>query len=235
MVSHMRYILPAVAFPLSHRVCSVWSSRLPPISAWPLTRELVEGLAGAFLLLKCLPGGILCLFAFTGLLRIGEALNASWKYWFPLPSGTKAPLYLPDTKRGPHQYAPFSDIGLIQIMQWWGKRCFDAGATLQDKIFKGLTYSTFRKVFIAAIKLLHLPEGNFRSHSLRRGGATALRQDTQSVEYSVLAGMWGSIQTARRYLRAGEAVLARLLAQLTGEIHLRVNTLRWELEGFLNA
>lgn len=235
LVSHMRYVIPYSSLPLSHRVCGVWTSRSPPVSAWPLTRELCEGLAGAFVVLNCMPGAICCLFTFSGLLRIGGALQSKWKDWFSLPSGRKASLYLPDTKRGPHGYVPFSDPGLINIMRWWKDLCYRNGATDNGKIFKGLSYSAFRRVMIAALRLLKLPDGVFRSHSLRRGGATALLQETQSVEYCVLVGRWKAIISARKYLRAGEAVLARLLAQMTGEIHLRIATLRWELERRINA
>ena len=57
---------------------------------------------------------------------------------------------------------------------------------------------------------LGLPLVHFRSHSLRRGGATFLLRRTGQVELVMVIGRWASIQTTRLYLRLGQASAARI-------------------------
>ena len=58
-------------------------------------------------------------------------------------------------------------------------------------------------------------------------------QHTKSVEYVVVLGRWASLLSARRYLKQGETLLARHLAELTVETHARMQALRMELASFL--
>ncbi len=65
--------------------------------------------------------------------------------------------------------------------------------------------------------LLRLLLDKFKTHSLRRGGATALLQETNEVDSCVLVGRWQDLKSARVYLRLGQALLTQLLAALSEE------------------
>ena len=94
-----------------------------------------------------------------------------------------------------------------------------------EKVFP-LTYPRFRHLFLLAISTLMLPVGIWRTHSLRRGGATQLLQDTRSPEYCAVVGRWANLNSCRKYLRAGEALTARLLAMMSAECSVRIAALQ---------
>ena len=50
----------------------------------------------------------------------------------------------------------------------------------------------------------------WRSHSLRRGGATALADEGTSIESIMAFGRWASVHSARLYISQGWSALTRL-------------------------
>ena len=231
LISHLRMSEPFDVYRLARRVMATWAMREPPKAAWPATPELTESLA-AFFCLAGEPGGaVACLLCFSCLLRIGEALSATWESLY-IPAADdprqEGALHLPSTKRG-EAYVPITDPALLEILRRQRARARKAGS----KRICGIRYGRFRSVLLAGLKALHVPEGRFRSHSFRRGGATWWLQHTKSVEYVVVLGRWASLLSARRYLKQGEALLARHLAELTVETHARMQALRMELASFL--
>ena len=79
-----------------------------------------------------------------------------------------------------------------------------------------------------------LPVGVWRTHSLRRGGATRELQISRSHEHVAILGRWKSIQNTRTYLKAGEALLAQLLARMTGDVIVKVGLLQEVWFNYLN-
>ena len=75
LVSFLRYHDASNKYHLSHRICGVWSARSPPASAWPVTEEICEAVAGAMKVHGELECAVCTLFIFSLLLRIGEALR----------------------------------------------------------------------------------------------------------------------------------------------------------------
>ena len=58
-----------------------------------------------------------------------------------------------------------------------------------------------------------LPTARFRTHSLRRGGATALLTACGPAETVTIVGRWASLQSAKIYLKLGLALRANVEAQ----------------------
>ena len=69
---------------------------------------------------------------------------------------------------------------------------------------------SFRNVFSHHIKRFNLEIHQFRPYSLRRGGATALFQNTGSMESALLKGRWSSTKVAKIYLSDGLSFLPGL-------------------------
>ena len=170
------------------------------------------------------------LFTFSLLLRIGEALRGRWRDLLLPPRGglhQEGSFYIPRSKTGRDQYVPITSPSMIEILRRFKERC--SPVSPDDFIFS-FGYSFFRKVFTLAIEVLLLPIGIWRTHSLRRGGATKLLMDTHSPEYCAVVGRWKSLTSCRRYLRAGEALTARLLASLAAKTLGRVAALQMSID-----
>ena len=204
----------------------VWRLREPVLAAWPATPEMTEAIATLMGLAGEVGSGIAVFLCFVGLLRIGEALSATWEHLY-LPSPTaerqEGSLYLPKTKRG-EAYVPLTDPRVLAILRRHRRRTGGRGKICNT------TYGRFRKLLQFCIQTLRIPALRFRSHSFRRGGATWVLQQTRSVEYTVILGRWASVMSARRYLKQGEALLARLLAEMTLETAARIEALRGAAE-----
>ena len=233
LLSLLRLREPFETYRLSHRVLNVWKIRDPPLAAWPATPELTEALAAFMALAGQHGGSVAVLLCFVGLLRISEALNAEWTSVF-LPAEEairqEGTLHLPSTKRG-EAYVPLTDPNILAVLRRQRRRTGGKG-----KVCGGLKYGAFRKLLQAGLRAVQVPERLlkvFRTHSFRRGGATWVLQQTRSVEYVVVLGRWASLLSARRYLKQGEALLARFLAETSVEMMLRMEALRTHMADLL--
>ena len=79
--------------------------------------------------------------------------------------------------------------------------------------------------------MFHLLPQNFRPYSLRRGGATALFQQTGSMEMALLKGRWSSTKVAKIYLSDGLSYLPGL----TFSSEARQKLKKWSLDNQLQT
>ena len=68
-------------------------------------------------------------------------------------------------------------------------------------------YSVYRRYFLRVLKALGCEHFQFRSHSLRRGGATTLFSRNIPLQTIMVVGRWQSESSCRLYVRTGEAGL----------------------------
>jgi integrase len=234
LVSFLRYHDAQNRYGLSHRVCGVWRARVPPDSAWPLTGEACEALAGILKVAQEVPAAVCVLLMFTGLLRVGEALGLQWNHVY-IPDDVdrgEGAIYLPTSKTGPNQYIPITSAKMLLILKRFKQ--WSRSSSPSSKVFP-YTYGAFRLIFLAAVAVLALPIGVYRTHSLRRGGATSLVQQTRSPEYVAVIGRWKNLGSCRRYLRQGEALVARIMATSTTKVHARLVALRMDVDELFGA
>ena len=228
LLSSLRFLDPAYHYPIAHKVFAAWRSKDPPKSAYPLTLELTEALAGVMALAGHRWEGIMLLLCFSALLRVGEALMVRWEHVFLPASGAadqRGSIYIPHSKTGYRQYVPLLDPGLVSLLRFWKEILRRAAGAF---VFN-FVYNHYRDVLLGAIRVLRLNPKWFRSHSARRGGATKLLFDSGSVDLVLLVGRWSSIRAARTYVRKGEALMAKLRAAQSAETEQMVNTVRAEL------
>lgn len=87
------------------------------------------------------------------------------------------------------------------------------------------TYAQFARAFDLGVRLLKLPGSSWRSHSLRRGGATALMELGWGFSDVQLYGRWASESSARENIRLGQSAVARLHNSMAPEVWRRCEVL----------
>lgn len=231
LLSMMRFRDPMLKYDLSHRVAATWRKRDPGHAAWPLTPEMTTAISACMKEAGSIGGAVANALTFSNLLRIGETLKLRWRDVFLPDAGEDraGALYLPTTKTGVDQYVPLEDEAVMDMMRRWRRR---TGGRKDERVFN-MKYYEFRLLFLAAVAALNLSSivgSVWRTHSLRRGGATFVLQCTRSPEYCCVLGRWASLPSCRRYLKAGEALVAKCLAAQTLKVHARVQAMQLSVE-----
>ena len=197
-------------FGTSSRVLEGLSSRNPPVQAAPFPAPLLMALVVLLAAAKQEGVATALLLAFCGLLRISEAINLRLDDVL-LPEhhfgGCYVVLLLRQTKRG----APHSDrviIGNARVVSWitaFAQR----RSQWPGRQFCGISYSRVRYWLRKGLMALGFPPDSFRSHSCRRGGATALSLAGVPFVDVQLAGRWASAQSCKLYIKRAEVALTR--------------------------
>ena len=187
----------------------IWRRLEVPCRAPPMPRDIAYAFAGKAIARGDLVFGALILTAFDGLLRTGELLDLCGADIL-IRNGIGL-VRLAETKTS----AAKGISEVITLKHEWTLMVLDTlldhlrqHHLLQVPIWRG-SKSAFRlrfKQYCRSFKVYHL---GFRPYSLRRGGATALFQDTLSYDAALDQGRWSSIRAAKLYIQDG---LARLPA-----------------------
>jgi integrase len=202
---------PHASSKVAWRVLDVWAKEQPPsqapampgVVAWALFSTFWLGFsqqAAAMIVMSC----------FVGLLRIGEGLRLR-DHEVLISAPNEAPLVmllLGRTKRGLEQRVCLRHPVVVETFRLYRRRHSFAP---RDPFFPGLTYGSFRSLLDRACRVLGLGGVHFRTHSLRRGGATALFSAGVPWSDILTHGRWSSERSAREYIRRGEAWGMKLL------------------------
>eukprot|EP00971_Amphidinium_carterae_P264543 5247831-Amphidinium_carterae.1 len=183
---------PHLSLTLAWKALDCWRLRQPPRQAPALPQVVAFGAANLLVLLGRSIAGACIAVCFAGLLRISEALRLTWQCFHRVANGWIAVLGV--TKRGVEQTVNFSSPGLVQWLDAYAVRCCALSRT--TKVFD-LSYPTVSKWLRRATDYLGFGHIPWTTHSLRRGGATALVSQGYSFESVILYGRWASSKTAR--------------------------------------
>ena len=188
----------------------IWRRLEVPCRAPPLPREIAYAFAGKAIARGDLVFAGLILAAFDGLLRTGELLELCGADI--LIRNDIGLIRLAETKTS----AAKGISEVVTIKNEWTLTVLDTLVDhlreqhlLQVPIWRG-SKSAFRqrfKHYCRSFKVHHLA---FRPYSLRRGGATALFQDTLSYDAALDQGRWSSIRAAKLYIQDGLSRLPTL-------------------------
>ena len=155
---------------------------------------------------------------FVGLLRVGEALCLRPESF--LVSEAAAVVLLPRTKRGMAERVVLENPGVLRFIRSYLKRFpKDPGC-----LVSGASYARVRSHLIRACTFFGYRDVLFRSHSLRRGGATALFVRGLNLHQIMIYGRWASESSCRLYIHQGEAAFINILAT-----HKECESLLWSL------
>ena len=157
--------------------------------------------------------GLLC---FCGLLRIGEALQLTWED-LVFPDQHRSGYFIVVMLKLPKRAAKDTEkvyltnhILIKLVLQFRSMSTCKA----QEKVFN-FSYTTFSYWFQKGLGILGFGDSNFRSHSMRRGGATLLALKHATLKQICDAGRWANEKTARLYVQKGEVLLLRLKANVS--------------------
>ena len=210
VASLQKFYLSRRRYKASFAVIAGWQVLSPPVSAPPVPDVALYAWCTLMVAAKRTQLAMLALCCFCGLLRIGEGLQLRWSDVI-LPSthrsGNFVVLMLRFTKRGvPDSQKVFlTEPTLVSLFERYAKLHY----TADHMPFLATSYATFCKWWERGLTHLGFPARMFRSHSLRRGGATALALSGWSIAQICMAGRWMHEATARLYIMRGEVVLLR--------------------------
>jgi len=156
---------------------------------------------------------------FVGVMRISEALNLTMRD-VVLPDRVGMPrvavLVLGKTKRGFEERVLLTHPAVIQWLLDYKNR-FRRHAGPGDRFFP-CTYSLVRSWLGKAATVMGLAHLKLRTHSMRRGGATALLLHNLDLPTIAVFGRWASQKSCTDYLRKGEVAILRLRNDLPAEM-----------------
>ena len=195
---------------LSWRLFKVWRKVEAPNRAPPLTAEIVDAFLFYAIAHRNLSFAAMICLGFYGLLRTGELLQI--RPCDMILGNKSGVISLKNTKTGLRNAAQetvsITNVVALEILR----------AASEDQQAQGMhkvpiwvrSPSSFRNEFRYHCQIFDVLKLNFRPYSLRRGGATALFQQTGSMETALLKGRWQSTKVAKIYLADGLSYLPGL-------------------------
>ena len=115
-------------------------------------------------------------------------------------------LRLAKTKTGVNQSVDVRSPAVARLLQFWMQHT-EEDARDTDLVFP-FSPSRFRKLIRAICSVLDLDDIPYVPHSLRHGGATADYMRGDNIDQIMFRGRWRSMESARRYIQQGKAMLA---------------------------
>ena len=189
--------------PHAWKLFAVWRKIEVPSRAPPLTWTLVQSMAAYEWHADHFEMAVLLLTAFHCLLRTGEILSLTAGD-ISLGESTGV-LSLKGTKSGLRNNADEAISITSGIVLEFLRVLVESRRHLNTcalPLWSG-TAAEFRSRFKFLCELMGLERHQFRPYSLRRGGATAVFQETRSMETALIRGRWESSRVARLYISDG--------------------------------
>ena len=214
-------------FKTAYSVMDGWAKEAPAVQATPMPEAVAFAVSVAMHTRGWHAEAFLTVIAFCGLLRIGEALALRTSdILLPAVHGfaNAVVLLLRTTKCG----QPDSDkvvLAAAPIVSYVEEYLRRYPPASEECLVAASTYSRFARRLEAAVSMLGFEKGTFRTHSLRRGGATALALAGLSMKDLMLAGRWASERSARLYIMRGEVTLLRMRSRVSGRQWDRIQVL----------
>ena len=203
---------------LAQQALKAGSKETPPVQAEAMAAPLAFAMVTTLALVFNEPqAGALVLLAFSGCLRIGEALDLhTQNVILPRPgSGDhQGVLILRATKRNFDQRVVLEYRRVVIALLQYHKLFAPSD---RSALFAQMTYSKFVRLFKKALLVLRVPQGEWRTHRLRRGSATAMMEQRYSFEFVRLFGRWASENSCREYIRLGQSALTRISSRISPE------------------
>ena len=193
--------------PQAWKLFRTWCRIEVPSRAPPLTKILVRSMAAFELEQGHLEMAVMLLVAFHCLLRTGEFLALTADSVLLGPSA--GILNLADTKtsrkHAAHDAISVTDPIVLDVLRTLVE--LRQEQRLGSLKLWNASPQCFRTRFNRLMEIYGLQSHQFRPYSLRRGGATALFQETNSMETVPTRGRWESSKVARVYITDGLSYL----------------------------
>ena len=204
-VAALQKVFPRRRYTTASAVIAGWSAAQPPQQAPPMPQHLCYASVVLLFHLDQAGVGLCMLLCFVGLLRVGEALSLRTE---DITLGSsEAIIHLHRTKRGQSECVCLTSIFVVRLIRSFIKTSGRSGTQLLCQV----SYTRVRVWITRATAMLGFADIPFRSHSLRRGGATALFMQRFPLDNIMVYGRWASQSSCRMYLHTGEVAVIRLM------------------------
>ncbi len=208
------YDLP---MPVTRRVLKVWKRESRVREALPLSDVHLRLMLGYCLQHKWYQFGLGLVLGYGGLLRVGEFLSLKYRDVKCTADGVVVILDSSKTFQSRSEAivvrAPW-DAYVKEFLRLETGRCPPRLRRRRASAFLlKMSYAKFAgrlRRLVKHVLRINDPDHMIRSHSLRRGGATALYRACRDTGTVAVAGRWASVNSLRRYLREGHALLLRM-------------------------
>ena len=215
LISALQKLNPRRRLHISWRVVNGWALDRPAEQALPLPCSAALALS-VLLVGAGKPGvGLGVLLCWCGLLRVGESL--ALKIEDVRIVGAEAILFLGHTKRGVAERVVLINPGVVLFLREYLRR---RGGRPWDRVIVE-SHTTFRRWFMLGLRALGITDP-YRSHSLRRGGATAMFMNGAPLSSVMIYGRWASETSCRLYIRTAEVIMLRSEAAWTPAVRARL-------------
>lgn len=220
LLSALSRIHPRVRYKTAWKVFEVWGRLQPPQQAAAAPPELITAMmVVSFALCRPELALIICL-CFSGLLRVGEALNLKWRD--VIPGSNHVTLCLGQTKTGMEHKVILTHQ---TVRAWVACSAASLGSIDDESYVFTMSYSSVLRWVKKLSALLAGEQLKMTTHSFRRSGASELSRRGMPIADICLFGRWLSDRSAREYIRKGEVAILRSRGQVDDS--LRVNWDRW--------
>ena len=162
--------------------------------------------------------GMVFLLAYTGLLRIREALSLRVKDVILHPKSVT--LCLAVTKRGMEQKVVLTNPSVVV----WATEFFNRfpKSKQQQQLF-AISYNSALRWVKKLAMLLGAESLNLTTHTFRRSGASELARLGMPLADILLYGRWHSERAAREYIRRGEVAVLRSRGLISAQDWIRID------------
>ena len=208
LISAMARFIPGVRSQLStsRQYVKNLERTLTRHRALPFTKRLVVGMAGGCYAFGRDDLAVVLLVGFTCLLRTTEALSLTPGQVTLVANGTKAVIFLPQSKgcvrSGVPDQVTLEDPLVVRALA----RCMEAKSP-SVPIYQG-SAKTFGDDVRWAANLFGVSHKKLTPYGLRRGGATWHFLRYGSLDATAVLGRWEQVRTARIYIQGAAASLA---------------------------
>ena len=197
-------------FTAAHKTLEAWRRELPVNQAPPMPADVAFASVSILQLCGHLHAAMVVLLCFCGLLRINEALQLCREdvILTRLPDGSQACiLLLRKSKRGvaDSEKVVLADRRVIRYIEVYLR----ATPGRPHAKLCAISYMAIQKHLLRLSKFFGFERTTFRSHSLRRGGATALSMQGLSLHEIMAIGRWAAEKSARLYIAKAEVLILR--------------------------
>lgn len=122
-------------------------------------------------------------------------------------------LRLRETKTGINQWVSVTDETISSVLTLYLKRHCSGNDTHHETRVFAFTPDRLRRLMRRLCAEFGMRSDTYVPHSLRHGGATLDYMRHGDVNAIMLRGRWKSLETARRYIQTGRAMLADMNVQ----------------------
>ena len=223
-ISAIQKIHPRVKLKVAWRVLDAWTSLVPVKQAPAAPPELLQAMVVLSLVLGRPQLSMVMLLAYTGLLRIREAL--SLKAGDLILQGRSVIICLGRAKGGLEQKVILTNPSVVDWVRQFLLR-FPPKHPLHGLF--SISYSSALRWVRRLAELLGAGQLGLSTHSFRRSGASELSRQGMPLSDILLYGRWLSERAAREYVRKGEVAVIRAKQIISGRDWKRVTS--WSLLG----